>query len=100
MSPKPLLLQAMILLVVSCAGAQTSGCEVPDGMTKAQKLPCIRAARILLDQPVLTLFRSRMAPTSMPRSRKRRDSLTSQMRTISLVTFDRTTLSSKFPAIA
>ena len=54
MSPKPLLVQAMILLVVSCAGAQTSGCEVPDGMTKAQKLPCIRAARILLDQPVLT----------------------------------------------
>src|SRR5205085_4448621 len=54
MSLKPLLVQAVILVVVCSAGAQTSGCEVPDGMTKAQKLPCIRAARILLDQPVLS----------------------------------------------
>jgi len=34
--------------------AQTPGCEVSDGMTKAQKLPCLRAGGILLDQPVLT----------------------------------------------
>ena len=29
-------------------------CEVPDNMTKEQKLPCVRAASILLDQPTLT----------------------------------------------
>lgn len=43
----------MIIAVGRCV-AQTSGCEVPDGMTKAQKLPCIRAASIMLDQPALT----------------------------------------------
>src|SRR3954451_6213830 len=34
--------------------AQTQRCEVPKGMTKDQKLPCVRAASILLDQPTLT----------------------------------------------
>ncbi|HTT23999.1 MAG TPA: hypothetical protein VMG82_34055 [Candidatus Sulfotelmatobacter sp.] len=34
--------------------AQTQGCEVPKGMTKDQKLPCVRTASILLDQPTLT----------------------------------------------
>ena len=36
------------------AAAQTHGCEVPDQMSKAQKLPCVRASSILLDQPTLT----------------------------------------------
>jgi hypothetical protein len=36
------------------AAAQTPGCPVPDGMTKDQKLPCVRASSILLDQPMLT----------------------------------------------
>jgi len=46
-----------VLLVFIAAGsvaAQTQGCEVPDGMTKEQKLPCVRAGRMLLDQPTLT----------------------------------------------
>src|ERR1700758_5017380 len=34
--------------------AQTQGCEVPKDMKKEQKLPCIRSASILLDQPTLT----------------------------------------------
>lgn len=34
--------------------AQVQGCEVPKGMTKDQKLPCVRTASILLDQPTLT----------------------------------------------
>jgi len=36
------------------APAQSSGCQVPDQMTKDQKLPCVRAASIMLDQPTLT----------------------------------------------
>jgi len=39
---------------VAVGAAQTHGCEVPDGMTKEQKLPCVRASSILLDQPSLT----------------------------------------------
>ena len=34
--------------------AQTAGCPVPDNMTKDQKLPCVRASTIMLDQPMLT----------------------------------------------
>lgn len=41
-------------VIVTRGAAQTRGCEVPDGMTKEQKLPCVRASTILLDQPVLT----------------------------------------------
>lgn len=40
--------------VTASARAQTSVCEVPDNMKKEQKLPCIRTASILLDQPTLT----------------------------------------------
>jgi hypothetical protein len=42
------------MIAVASGASQTHGCEVPDGMTKEQKLPCIRAGSILLDQPVLT----------------------------------------------
>ena len=42
------------LLAATTIAAQTSGCEIPDGMTKSQKLPCIRNATIMLDQPALT----------------------------------------------
>ena len=47
---------ALSVLVIAVANgvAETSSCEVPDGMKKEQKLPCIRASSILLDQPVLT----------------------------------------------
>lgn len=34
--------------------AQAQGCEVPKGMTKDQKLPCVRSASLMLDQPTLT----------------------------------------------
>lgn len=45
---------AVVLNAVAGAGAQTKGCDVPDGMKKEQKLPCLRAGAVLLDQPVLT----------------------------------------------
>jgi hypothetical protein len=41
-------------MAVGSGAAQTKGCEVPAGMTKEQKLPCVRASSILLDQPALT----------------------------------------------
>ncbi len=34
--------------------AQTNTCEVPDQMSKEQKLPCVRVGKIMLDQPTLT----------------------------------------------
>ena len=39
---------------LSTSLAQNQGCEVPDNMTKDQKLPCIRAGSMMLDQPTLT----------------------------------------------
>jgi hypothetical protein len=36
------------------APAATTTCEVPDNMTTAQKLPCVRAATFALEQPTLT----------------------------------------------
>ena len=39
---------------LSAGLAQNPGCEVPDNMTKDQKLPCIRAGSMMLDQPTLT----------------------------------------------
>ncbi len=48
---------ALLVVVIAVAGraaAQTNGCAVSDGMTKEQKLPCVRAGSILLDQPTLT----------------------------------------------
>jgi hypothetical protein len=43
-----------VSLGVASAVAQNQGCEVPAGMTKEQKLPCVRAATILLDQPTIS----------------------------------------------
>ncbi len=52
---RKLILSASVVLIAITAGiAQNQGCDVPDGMTKAQKIPCIKAAGILLDQPTLT----------------------------------------------
>ena len=53
---RKLVLSFLCAIVIGLAPgwAQTQGCEVPKGMTKDQKLPCIRAGRILLDQPTLT----------------------------------------------
>jgi len=47
-------LALLLGVIVATGAAQTHGCEVPDGMTKEQKLPCVRASGVLLDQPVLT----------------------------------------------
>ena len=45
---------SVVLIAVVGSTAQTQGCEVPANMTTAQKLPCIRAGSIMLDQPNLT----------------------------------------------
>ncbi len=45
---------SILLSGVVSGAAQTQPCEVPHGMTKEQKLPCVRAASMLIDQPVLT----------------------------------------------
>lgn len=56
MSQRSVLVISIVLIAVASGAAQTQtqGCEVPDGMTKEQKLTCIRAGSILLDQPSLT----------------------------------------------
>ena len=55
MLSKSIFIVSLVTIGVASAVAQTHGCEVPAGMTKQQKLPCVRAAGILLDQPALTL---------------------------------------------
>src|SRR5262245_54160471 len=54
MTSKALLFPCLVLLAATTLAAQTSGCEIPDGMAKSQKLPCIRTATMMLDQPDLT----------------------------------------------
>ena len=44
---------ALVLVAAAVSTAQTQGCAVPDNMTKEQKLPCVQAGSIMLDQPVL-----------------------------------------------
>jgi hypothetical protein len=51
---KSVLVTSIILIAVGTSNAQTQGCDVPKGMSKAQKLPCVKAAGMLLDQPTLT----------------------------------------------
>ena len=53
-SRRVFLVLSVVVTSIATAAAQTAGCEVPDGMKKEQKLPCIRAGNILLDQPTLT----------------------------------------------
>ena len=43
-----------VLLAVGAGTAQAQGCDVPQSMTKEQKIPCVRASSMLLDQPALT----------------------------------------------
>jgi hypothetical protein len=45
---------SLMLFAATSAAAQTNVCEVPDQMTKEQKIPCVRAGRIMVDQPALT----------------------------------------------
>ncbi|HUI83023.1 MAG TPA: hypothetical protein VL240_02310 [Candidatus Binatia bacterium] len=51
---KMIVATSVVLIAVAGGAAQNQGCEVPDNMKKAQKLPCIRAASIMLEQPGLT----------------------------------------------
>jgi hypothetical protein len=44
----------VVLLLASAAGANGT-CDVPEQMTREQKVPCVRAATVLLDQPTLSL---------------------------------------------
>ena len=43
-----------VLMALASGFAQSHGCDVPDGMTKDQKLPCIKGGSMMLDQPTLT----------------------------------------------
>jgi hypothetical protein len=43
----------VVVLAGATGRAQTTGCEVPDGLTATQKLSCIRAATLMLDQPLV-----------------------------------------------
>jgi hypothetical protein len=45
---------SFLAFACSAALAQAQVCEVSDQMTKDQKLPCVRSAKIVLDQPTLT----------------------------------------------
>ena len=42
------------LFSAATAFSQTPGCEVPDKMSKDQKIPCVKSARMMIDQPTLT----------------------------------------------
>jgi len=44
----------LLLALAGCAAAQSNTCQVPDQMTKDQKLPCVRAGSFVMDQPALT----------------------------------------------
>lgn len=48
-------LMLSVVLVAGGPAAAADECQVPKQMTKAQKLPCIRAAGTALEQPTLTL---------------------------------------------
>jgi hypothetical protein len=48
-------LAAVIVLISPAASLANGTCEVPSQMSSGQKLPCVRASRILLDQPSLTI---------------------------------------------
>jgi len=59
-------LVSLSLLAFGDGTAPTPGCSVPDNMTKAQKLPCVRAAGIMLDQPTLTAAQLQNGPDFDP----------------------------------
>jgi hypothetical protein len=53
------MIRLLFLVLLSAIGAtsavaQSNKCEVPDNMKAEQKLPCVRAAGFLLEQPTLT----------------------------------------------
>jgi hypothetical protein len=54
MFPKPFVFLLAGLSISWVSLAQSSGCIVPHGLTKDQKLACVRASSIMMDQPALT----------------------------------------------
>src|SRR3954463_15543448 len=48
-------LVAIIVLVSPVRSVASSTCDVPNGMTAKEKLPCVRASTVLLEQPSLTI---------------------------------------------
>jgi hypothetical protein len=54
MTGKLLFVFFALVFGAACALAQGGGCDVPNDMKKEQKLPCLKASGILLDQPTLT----------------------------------------------
>src|SRR5215470_11694812 len=62
---KPFFVLAAWLLLACGASAQTpqaAGCDVPDDMKKEQKLPCLKATGIMVEQPSLTMERLTKGP--------------------------------------
>ena len=48
-------LATVIVLTLSAVSQANGTCDVPDRMVSAQKIPCVRASIVLLDQPALTI---------------------------------------------
>jgi hypothetical protein len=68
---RPTSLMLFLLLAGGSAAAQSGAsqsnvCQVPDQMTKEQKLPCVRAATVMLDQPTLTAAQISTGPDFDP----------------------------------
>jgi hypothetical protein len=66
---KSFLALAILPAVAASAFAQapqSSGCDVPDDMKKEQKLPCLKASSILVEQPTLTMAQLTNGPDFDP----------------------------------
>lgn len=55
-----------LAFALSSGLAQTSGCSVPESMTKDQKLPCLKAGVVMLEQPTLTAAQIQNGPDFDP----------------------------------
>jgi hypothetical protein len=51
-----------LAFALSSALAQSSGCNVPENMTKDQKLPCLRVSAVTVNQPTLTAAQIQNGP--------------------------------------
>src|SRR5689334_11058856 len=55
-----------LALALSSSLAQSNSCSVPANMTKDQKLPCLKAGVVMLDQPTLTAAQIQNGPDFDP----------------------------------
>ena len=55
-----------LAVALSSSFAQSNGCSVPENMTKNQKLPCLKAGVVMLDQPTLTAAQIQNGPDFDP----------------------------------